>query len=90
MIIYYINYDGINCSVFDSQIYTYCHLLSKNSLKVRLINFDTNISSKEYINKMKLYSNCNNLRVLSIQKNKKFDFLINKKLIKEHSCYELK
>jgi len=81
MIIYYINYDGINCSVFDSQIYTYCHLLSKNSLKVRLINFDTNISSEEYINKMKLYSNCNNLRVLSIQKNKKFGFLINKKLI---------
>ena len=81
MIIYYINYDGINCSVFDSQIYTYCHLLNENSLKVRLINCDTNISSKEYIDKMKLYSNCNTFKVISFPKNKKIDFLINKRLI---------
>ena len=45
MIIYYINYDGISCSVFDSQIYTYCQLLSENNLKVTLINCDINIDS---------------------------------------------
>lgn len=83
MIIYYLNYDGINCSVFDSQIYTYCHLLSENEMKIRLINCDTNILSKEYIDKMKLYSNSNNLKVIALKKNKKHDFLIDKKLINE-------
>jgi len=83
MIIYYLNYDGINCSVFDSQIYTYCHLLNKNKVRVRLINCDTNVGSKEYIDKMKPYLNCNNLKVISVQKNKKFDFIINKKLINQ-------
>lgn len=83
MIIYYLNYDGINCSVFDSQIYTYSYLLNKNKVRVRLINCDTNVGSKEYIDKMKPYLNCNNLKVISIQKNKKFDFLINNKLINE-------
>ena len=81
MIIYYINYDGINCSVFDSQIYTYCHLLSENNLKVTLINCDAFIGSKEYKNKMNVYPNCNNLKIISFKKNKKIDFLINKKLI---------
>lgn len=81
MIIFYINYDGINCSVFDSQIYTYCYLLSENNLKVTLINYDIKIDSKEYKHKMKLYLNSNNLKVISLEKNKKFDFLINKKLI---------
>ena len=83
MVIYYINYDGINCSVFDSQIYTYCHLLSENNLKVTLINCDAFIGSNEYKDKMKGYSNYNNLRVISMQKNKKFGFLINKRLINE-------
>ena len=81
MIIYYINYDGLNCSVFDSQIYTYCRLLNENDAKVRLINFDTNTSSKEYIDKMKLYLNYKNLKVTSLPKSKNLDSLINKGLI---------
>jgi glycosyltransferase involved in cell wall biosynthesis len=83
MIVYYINYDGINCSVYDSQIYTYCVLLSENNLKVTLINCDINIVSKEYKHKINNYLNYDNLRVISLEKNKKFDFLINKKLIKD-------
>ena len=83
MIIYYINYDGINCSVFDSQIYTYCRLLCKNNLKVTLINCDINMNSKEYKHKIKDYLNCDNLKIITIAKNKKFDFLIEKKLINE-------
>lgn len=81
MIIYYINYDGINCSVFDSQIYTYCDLLSRNNLKVTLINCDKNINLKEYKEKMKSYLNHDNLRLISLEKNKRFDFIINQKLI---------
>lgn len=81
MIIYYINYDGLNCSVFDSQIYMYCRLLNENDVKVRLINFDTNTSSREYIDKMKLYLNYKNLKVTSLPKSRNLDFLINKGLI---------
>lgn len=83
MIIYYINYDGINCSVYDSQIYTYCHLLSENNLKVTLINCDISTDLKEYKLKMNNYLNCDNLRVISLEKNKKFDFLVEKKIISE-------
>lgn len=82
MDIYYINYDGINCSVFYSQIYTYCHLLSKNNLKVTLLNCERNISSVKYPDKNKgLYHD--KLYVTAAYKNRYFDFVINKKLVKE-------
>jgi glycosyltransferase involved in cell wall biosynthesis len=83
MIVYYINYDGINCSVYESQIYTYCQILSENNLKVTLINCDINIDSKEYKHKMDKYLNYDNLRVISLEKNEKFDFLIKKNLVNE-------
>lgn len=76
MIIYFINYDGVNCSVFHSQIYTYCDLLSRSNLKVTLINCETKLSSRDYIHK-------NNLKIISREKGKNFDFLIKKKLIKD-------
>lgn len=81
MKIYYINYDGINCSVFDSQIYTYCSLLSENNLKVTLINCEKNISSKEYKRKNNSLR-CAKFEVVAVEKDKYFDFIINKKLIK--------
>jgi len=83
MVIYYINYEGINCSVFESQIYTYCNLLNINNIKVTLINFETNIDSEQYKDRIKAYSSYNNLRIISIEKNKKFDFIINKKSINQ-------
>ena len=83
MIIYYINYDGINCSVYDSQIYTYCALLSEANLTVTLINCDINIGSKEYKHKIGNYKNYDNLKIVSVQKNQKFDFFIRKKLISD-------
>lgn len=83
MVIYYINYDGINCSVFDSQIYTYCKLLSENNLKVKLINCDTFIGTDEYKDKMKVYLNSDNLSLLSIKKNKILSLIINRKLTKK-------
>lgn len=83
MIIYYINYDGINCSVYDSQIYTYCALLSEANFTVTLINCDINIGSKEYKHKIDNYKNYDNLKIISLQKSKKFDFFIRKKLISD-------
>lgn len=81
MKIYYINYDGIYCSVFYSQIYNYCRLLSENKLKVTLINCDKNISSEKYKHENDSL-NCGNFEVTAALKNRHFDFIINKKLIK--------
>lgn len=39
MKIFYINYDG-HCSVYDSQVYTFCKMLNVNYYKIYLINFE--------------------------------------------------
>lgn len=71
MNILYINYDGINCSVYSSQIYTFCRLLSPKNL-ITLVNCDITQEKKEYKD---------NMKTLSLKKNKRFDFLISKKII---------
>lgn len=74
-VVFYINYDGSGCSVYESQIYTYCNALGKNNLKVVLINCETNIKPAED-------SENEIFQILYLEKGR-FDFLISRKLVNE-------
>ena len=42
MITYYINFDGRDCTVFESQIFTLLSKLKDKNCNVKLINFEKN------------------------------------------------
>lgn len=66
--IYYINFDGVRINVFDSQILTPIKLMKEKNIDVKLINFDPDISSTYYQNKIRRVENELNNKVLSIKR----------------------
>ncbi|MCT8975970.1 glycosyltransferase [Clostridium sp. CX1] len=69
---YYLNYDGVECSVYESQVLTLYKLLKK-SMDIKLINFNRS----EGFNK-NFKDKCTDSDIYSIIKNKKYDFIIDK------------
>ena len=53
--VYYLNYDGVGCNVFDSQILTPLMLMKGRGLKVHLINYEKH---KDLANELNYQSKC--------------------------------
>jgi glycosyltransferase involved in cell wall biosynthesis len=53
--VYYLNYDGVGCNVFESQILTPLMLMKSRGLEVHLINYE---KSKDLMNQLNYQSKC--------------------------------
>lgn len=77
--VYYINFDGMFCSVFDSQILTLIKLLKKENVDIKLINFDRECFYKESIQhtnkKIHYIESILNDKIILIKKVKKGSYL---------------
>ncbi len=73
--IFYINYDGSSCSVYQSQVLGYCVALQKYGVSIRLINCQREVKASEN-------SSLNSFPIFNVRKGK-YDLIISSRLVAE-------
>lgn len=84
MKIFFINYDGSCCSVYDSQVFFFCKFLYSSGYDVYLINYEKCTDKFKY--KLSGFSDPNNIEGIetyTIYKIYKYDFMISRYYIKQ-------